>query len=220
MATLVELVDPTSRYGGLKDGYRRGQLGNPTGTVGQPPAFRGRKIEPGGSIEAPKILSSAARQNKGTNVAIPYPRVAPADTLANIGRVAPGDVLFVHRNKLSCTSHVKLSHSVKLLTTASSTAHANTHRVSGLDAVNRGLRTYQAGRTVLVNSTNPADDWRQLTYLNDWTLDGVVIGDDSPGFFLDSTAEAGADRIFNVCVQGVCNVNNGYGVLRLSTRAL
>lgn len=216
MATLVELVNPSNSFGGIRDGYRRGQLGQPTGTVGQPPAFRGRKIEPGGQVEAPKILSSAARQSRGTNVTIPYPRVAPADELANIGRVAPGDLLFIHRNKLSATSHVRMSHSAEMLTTASATAHANTHRVSGLDAVNRGLRRYQAGRTVLVNSTNPADDWRKLTYLNDWTLDGIVIGDDSPGFFLDSTAEAGADRIFNVGIQGVCNVNNGYGVLRLS----
>ena len=42
-------------------------------------------------LKAPRILSSAARHNRATNVTIPYPRVTPADELCNKGRLSPGD---------------------------------------------------------------------------------------------------------------------------------
>lgn len=74
MATLVSLVDPSDTFGGLRDGYRRAQLGQPNATAGQLPKFRGETNTPGQSIKAPKILSSAARQDKGTNATIPYAR--------------------------------------------------------------------------------------------------------------------------------------------------
>jgi hypothetical protein len=74
MATVVELVNSSDTWGGLRDGYRRSQVGFPTGTVGQAPAFRGVNVDPGKEVKAPKILASAARNNAGTNVAIPYAR--------------------------------------------------------------------------------------------------------------------------------------------------
>eukprot|EP00966_Prymnesium_polylepis_P041691 968156-Prymnesium_polylepis.1 len=74
MATIVELVNPSDTFGGLRDGYRRAQPGVPTSTVGQAPRYRGENNVPGSDVKAPKILSSAARQNQGTNVTIPYPR--------------------------------------------------------------------------------------------------------------------------------------------------
>lgn len=74
MATVVSLVQPSDTFGGLRDGYRRAQLGQPNATAGQPPKFRGESNTPGQAIKAPKILSSAARQDQGSNVTIPYAR--------------------------------------------------------------------------------------------------------------------------------------------------
>ena len=74
MATPVALVDSRDTWGGLRDGYRRAQPGVPTSTVGQPPQFRGARNAPGQAVPAPKILASAARNNQGTNVCIPYAR--------------------------------------------------------------------------------------------------------------------------------------------------
>lgn len=81
MSTIVELVNSTPLYGGLNDGYRRSQLGQPSGTVGQPPRFRGETNTPGSDVKAPRILSSAARNNRATNVTIPYARVLSFATL-------------------------------------------------------------------------------------------------------------------------------------------
>lgn len=74
MMSVIEAVRPSSAYGGLSDGYRRAQLGYPTGTVGQPPRFRGETNVPGNAVQAPKILSSSARNNRQTNVCLPYAR--------------------------------------------------------------------------------------------------------------------------------------------------
>lgn len=74
MATPVALVDSRDTWGGLRDGYRRAQPGVPTSTVGQPPQFRGTRNTPGQGVPPPKILASAARNNQGTNVCVPYAR--------------------------------------------------------------------------------------------------------------------------------------------------
>lgn len=165
MATVVDLVQPRDTFGGLRDGYRRTQLGQPSGTVGQLPKNRGESNVPGQDIKAPKILSSAARHNRGTNATLPYARVTPADELADIGRVGPGDVLFIQRHTISMTSAVRENHKQAAQVTRSvSTPHANVQRVCGLDAMNRMLapNNYRAERTILVNATHPADDWRRL----------------------------------------------------------
>lgn len=168
---------------------------------------------PGQAIKAPKILSSAARQDQGTNVTLPYARVTPADELCNIGRVAPGDVLFVHRNAISVTSAVRMNHrQQEQISISASMPHARVQRVAGLDYVNRslGASNYQANHTILVNSLNPCDEWRSLGFLNDWTLDGIVMSDDSPGYMLSSGTGARNDRLFNVAIQGPAQVNNGF----------
>ena len=139
--------------------------------------------------------------------------VTPADELCNIGRVAPGDVLFVHRNAISVTSAVRMNHrQQEQVTTSVSMPHARVQRVAGLDYVNRslGASNYQANHTILVNSLNPCDEWRSLGFLNDWTLDGIVMSDDSPGYMLSSGTGARNDRLFNVAIQGPAQVNNGF----------
>ena len=62
--------------------------------------------------------------------------------------------------------------------------HARVQRVAGLDYINRalGASNYKANHTILVTSHNPADEWRSLKFLNDWTLDGIVMSDGSSNF--------------------------------------
>ena len=73
---MIAAVNPRSgRVGGLSDGYLTAQSGPPTGTPGSAPPFRGVSNVPGSDIGAPEILSSAARNNRGSNVQIPYARV-------------------------------------------------------------------------------------------------------------------------------------------------
>ena len=213
MSTVVSLVNSTPLYGGISDGYRRSQLGNPTGTVGQPPKFRGEVNKPGSDVKAPKILSSAARQNRATNVTIPYARVCSSEDLVNKGRLSPGDVAFISRYQHGLTGQARLNHAQKRqIITSASTPHANISRLVGLDYVNRGLGpdNYKAGSTVLVNSSNPLDDWRSLSFLNEFTPDGVILSNDSPGYTESTSSGVRNDQIFNVGIQGPVQLNNGY----------
>ena len=215
MSSPLDFIAPSSKYGGLKDGYRRSQLGVPTGTVGQPPKFRGEKNKPGDAIKAPKIYSSSARQNRGTNVTIPYARVAVADELANIGRMTPGDVVFVHRNadatRLQITPNANARRDAQSYVSMS-TPHAQIQRLAGLDYMNRCLSVsnFEPGYNALVNSNNACDDWRNLRAFHDWVVDGIILSNDSPGYVLSSGQDARNDRIFNIAVQGLAQVNNGY----------
>lgn len=208
MATIVELVNPKDTFGGLKDGYRRAQPGVPTSVAGQAPARRGADNVPGTAIAAPRILSSAAQHYRKSNATIPYPRVTRAEDLSNIGRCAPGDVIFIHRDRITAAPAVKVNQWQSSQYTASvSHPHANIHRLVGLDFMNRLLSRPKVGATILVNSVNPADEFRKLSAITEWTVDGVVLSDDSPGFMLSSTGHD--DRILNVAVQGQAPVNNG-----------
>lgn len=213
MSTIVELVNSTPVHGGLGDGYRRSQLGQPSGTVGQPPRFRGENNTPGSDVKAPRILSSAARNNRATNVTIPYARVVPADELCNKGRLSPGDVAFVSRYQYGRTQQLKLNQKqASQVVTSASIAHASVSRIAGLDYINRALgpTNYEAGSTVLVDSVNPLDDWRSLTFLNEWTLDGIVMSNDSPGYVLGASTDSRNDQLFNMGIQGPVQLNNGY----------
>jgi len=201
---------PPLVWGGLRDGYRRSQLGTPTGTVGQAPSFRGVALTPGEAVKAPKILASAARQNAGTNVCVPYPRVCPADELRDKGRLGPGDVAFVHRASIGSGS--KIQRNVKAAAGGYGTPDANVHSLAGVDWLNRmlGSEHYVGGKSILVNSNNPADHWRSLSLLSEWSLDGIVISNDEPGYVLSSGTGERNDQLFNIAVQGPTQVNNGY----------
>jgi len=212
MSTIVSLVNSTPTYG-LNDGYRRAQLGNPSGTVGQPPKFRGEVNKPGSDIKAPRILSSAARNNRATNVTIPYTRVCAADELCNKGRLSKGDVAFISRYQYGISGQLKMNqHQKNQIVTSASMAHAHVCRLVGLDWINRmlGADNYVPGNTVLVDSANPLDDWRSLTFLNTYTLDGVVMSNDTPGYVTNTSSGASNDQIFNMGIQGPVQLNNGY----------
>jgi len=211
MSTIVELVSSTPVNGGLDDGYRRSQLGRPSGTVGQPPKFRGETNKPGDDVKAPRVLSSAARHNRATNVTIPYARVTTADELCDKGRLSPGDLAFISRYQYGTTSQVRMNQKQKAqIVTSASTPHADVSRLAGLDYINRMLQNYHPNSTVLVDSVNPLDDWRKLTFLNEWTVDGIVMSNDSPGYVLSTSAGSRSDQLFNMCIQGPTQVNNGY----------
>lgn len=212
MGSIVELVNSTPLFGGLS-GYRRSQLGQPNSSVGQPPQFRGEVSKPAADIKAPPILSSAARHNRGTNVTIPFPRVVIANELTNKGRLSPGDVAFIAKNQMGVTSHVRLNQQQQYQVTSSvSVPHASLSRLVGVDYINRGLgpANYAPGRTVLVDSINPLDDWRGLTFLQEYTIDGVVMSDDNPHYVMSSSEGNRNDQIFNMAIQGPVQLNNGY----------
>ena len=80
-------------FGGLS-GYRQVANGRPSAVDGSLPVFRGARNTPGSAVEAPEIRTSYNRQDRGTNVVIPYARVVPLSHLENVGRVNPGDVVF------------------------------------------------------------------------------------------------------------------------------
>lgn len=213
MSTVVSLVNSTPLHSGISDGYRRSQLGNPTSSVGQAPKFRGEVNNPGSNVKAPKILSSAARHNRATNVTIPYARVCSSEDLVNKGRLSRGDVAFIARSRHGLTGHTQLNHEQKRqIITSASTPHANISRLVGLDYINRGLGidNYKAGATVLVDSLNPLDDWRSLSFLNKFTLDGIVLSNDSPGYIESTSNGTRNDQLFNIGIQGPVQLNNGY----------
>merc|ERR1719506_1471601 len=82
------------KWGGLT-GYKRPLQSNPTRVPNNLPASRAAPNTPGAPIKAPAIKSSAAHPDRKTNVCIPYARLCPLDNGRSLGRVAPGDVLFV-----------------------------------------------------------------------------------------------------------------------------
>ena len=231
MSDPVSASQSAPLFGGLS-GYRRPTPGKPTSVPGGLPAFRGRNNTPGSTVAAPSIRTSYNRQDKGTNVCIPYARVVPLDHLRNVGRVSPGDVAFCSRFTMS------LGH-----------AQATETRVVGLDYLNRELggrpeydaresggpgkyvENWAIGHNVLLGAGasasltpfvvgNPgiddldpgdiiADNWRSLALLREWACDGVVLSNDEPHCFQSGGDHDG--QIFNIAVQGVCALNNGYG---------
>lgn len=157
--------------------------------------------------------------------------MTPADELANKGRLNTGDVCFIQRHALSQTGQVRWSMGEETQGTqptrnaVGSYPHASVTRICGLDHMNRMLgpdnykietngfnnpRDYR-GSSVLVNSRNPADDWRELSVLSDWTIDGVVLSNDNPHYYMSTTGGERNDQLFNVAIQGACQLNNGYG---------
>jgi len=210
MGTIVELVNPRDTLGGLRDGHRRDQSGVPTSTLGQVPRYQGETHNPGSDVNAPKILSSAVRQNQGTNVAIPYARVVRADEASHKGRLDQGDVAFISRYGSTTGTQMRPAQFTDKRN-ANHYPHADISRLAGLDYINTKLEEYVLGHTVLVNSHCPQDEWRSLSFLNEWTVDGVVMSNDSPGYVLSSSRGARNDQLFNVAIQGPTQINNDFG---------
>ena len=204
----VSSVDTTPLFGGAT-GVRRAAPGAPTSVPGNLPASRGVANSPGRAISAPAVRSSYNRQDRGSNVTIPYPRIARAEETHTIGRVAPGDVVF---------------HST-YRDAGNGRRNPTPMRIVGVDLLNQRMGgvpghsidstirdPHVIGYSAIVSSLpgdgHRPDDWRTLAFFKEWACDGVVLSNDEPGCFSDS---AGVDgRLFNIAVQGIANVHNGY----------
>ena len=217
MSTPVVAVSSAPTFGGLT-GYKRPVLGKPTQVPTNLPAFRGRTNKPGSDVKTPAIQNSKNRQDRGTNVTIPYARICPIDHMCDLGRVSPGDVVFTSRTQVT-SYHVSTQRQ---------------ERVVGIDFLNKALGNddatrparslihprWEVGNTVLLggetNSNAPADDllgnfmadnWREASFLRDWVCDGIVLSNDEP---YAHTSNGNRDvQQFNICVQGLSAVNNG-----------
>jgi hypothetical protein len=196
MSTLADAV-ASDRFSGLS-GFKRGLSGNPTRIPSNLPAFRGVSGQPGGQVKAPAIRSSANVNYRKTNALVPYARVCSVGGTEHIGRASPGDVVFVSKAAHGLPGY----------------AHSRFSKVVGIDFLNRSLgkdflrqtRPQGGAYSHILPKTagmRVADDWRKVPFLAEWALDGVVLSSDKPVGERDS-------HLFNIGIQGVCPVNNGY----------
>lgn len=213
MSTPVEGVTNTPLYGGTR-GVKRPAQGIPTSVPRNAPAFRGERNKPGDRVKAPAI-ETKNRNDRGTNVTIPYSRLVHWDTLKDVGRISPGDAVFTSRMRTGGPHY------------ASTTAPT---QIVGVDWMNRQLgnrtdpldpdtRKWTPGFNVLLGGDMSAektltvgdyacDNWRECSILRGWCLDGVVLSNDEPGVYHGSGRNDA--QLFNIAVQGLATVNNGY----------
>ena len=212
MSTPVGSVQAVNAHKGVK----RSVLGNPVGVPHQLPGFRGRVVDAGGPIKAPK-LRNGNLNNQTSNVRIPYSRVCPLEFLSSYqGRLGPGDLVFSHKYPPGFMSSRPYANNATLGVNTLS-------RVVGLDGLNRilmgsGPNGWRLGDNVYDASNNAADGAYgvlsstdgvyALTALNEYRLDGVVISNDEPGSFTSSGTRDNA--LFNVAIQGPVETNNGF----------
>ena len=214
MLAAVNPVDVPQR------GVKRPLLGAPVNVPNNLPAFRGKLVAPVGALKVPK-LSQGNKNNRETNVGIPYSRVCPLEFLSSwTGRLSPGDVAFVFKEPPGFLSSNSTGNNA-------TNGTATMSRVIGLDGVNRLLHGtsspdgWVAGHNVLVVDPgksalnvltigpNEKLGGFKLRMLDSVRLDGVVQSNDEPFSFTSNGKRDAA--VFNNVIQGVCpRVNNGY----------
>lgn len=209
MTTPISAVQGQNAHKGVK----RGLVGNPLGVPKQLPGFRGRVVDAGGPVKAPK-LRNGNLNNSTSNVRIPYSRVCPLQFLSSYqGRLGPGDVIFTHKYPPGFVASRPTANNMTLGVNTLS-------RVVGLDGLNRllmqsGPNGWREGENVLI-ATPGKGAWSvldtngafTLSVLKEYHLDGVVISNDEPGAFTSSGSRDNA--LFNVAIQGPVETNNGY----------
>ena len=210
MATLIEAVGGDT-FGGLS-GYRRPTAGNPTRVPTNLPAFRGATNKPGSNVAAPAIQSSKNRNNRGTNVLIPYSRITTYEE-REVGGKLPGDLAFL-------SSFAPNMLKVGGVSYTSTTGHDVFHysRVVGLYALNQmlallGARDGSQKLTTVYEdqdgTKNIGDHWYEVPTLNEYRLDGIVLSNDLPDVQSGSTKNE-SGQLYNIAIQGPTPVNNGY----------
>ena len=226
MSNPVAASQSTPLFGGLS-GYRRDAPGKPTSVPGSAPAFRGVGNKPGQPVKAPGIRTSYNRGDRGSNVVIPYARVVPLEHLRDVGRVSPGDVVFAARTKLTphgygMQTQMRLVGVDWLNRQLGGRPEYDRSHKTGMD---RFSHLWQVGYNVLLGTPAGAsgsngaadrllignviaDEWRGLTVFQEWCCDGVVLSNDQPNAHNSSGERDG--QLFNIAVQGMCPVNNGY----------
>jgi len=193
----------TDTYGGLS-GYKRPLSGgNPTRVPANLPAFRGTTNKPGSNVRAPAIKASANHPDRKTNVCIPYARQVPLQVNADMGRVQAGDLIFISRDRPGIPGY----------------AHCRFTRMAGVDALNKWMgpnfwymRTDDTSKFRYISVDNPriADDWREVPFLSEWTLDGIVLSNEERETFYADGPTAASGQLFNIAIQGPCMMNNGF----------
>ena len=210
MSTPVGAVQADNAQRGVK----RSVQGNPVGVPMQLPGFRGRVVDAGGPVRAPK-LRNGNLNNETSNVRIPYNRVCPLEMLSSYqGRLGPGDCVFAHKYPPGFTRSLPGANNATLGVHTLS-------RVVGLDGLNRMLmgsspNGWRIGENVLhdIDGAGPYgvlegnDGVFALATLNEYRLDGIVISNDEPGGFVSSGSRDNA--IFNIAIQGPTETNNGF----------
>ena len=200
-------------------GVKRGLLGNPVSVPNQLPGFRGRIVDAGGPVRAPKPRNGNLN-NSTSNIRVPYNRVAPLEFLSSYtGRLSPGDVVFVSKYAPGFVGRKSdFNHQINNATLGVNTMT----RVVGLDGLNRLLmgsnpQGWQVGLNVLWLNEDPNLNFNQamrptdvssgsntakfkLSVLDEYRLDGLVISNDEPGTFTSSGSRDNA--LFNVAIQG------------------
>jgi hypothetical protein len=222
MSTPVGAVQAQNAQKGVK----RSVQGNPVSVPMQLPGFRGRIVDAGGPIKAPK-LRNGNLNNETSNVRVPYNRVCPLEMLSPYqGRLGPGDLIFNHKYAPGFLQ--------SRATANNATLGVNTlSRVVGLDGLNRllmgsspngwrlGENVYEAPDTKLEDGAygvlGGSGGVFELSTLNEYRLDGVVISNDEPGAFTSSGRRDNA--IFNIAIQGPTETNNGFLMYEDPTKA-
>ena len=167
MATLIEAVGGDT-FGGLS-GYRRPTSGNPTRVPTNLPAFRGATNKPGSNVAAPAIRSSKNRNNRGTNVLIPYSRITTYEE-REVGGKLPGDLAFL-------SSFAPNMLKVGGVSYTSTTGHDVFHysRVVGLYALNQMLALLGA-RDGSQKLTTVYEDPGDLAFLSSFAPNMLKVG--------------------------------------------
>ncbi len=154
---------------------------------------------PGRSVPAPPITASAAHPGKKSNNSIVYTRVCSESAARIAGR--PGNVTFISK---SCSAY----------------GGAGTERrsvMASLGAVNMSLSHRDDGRTTMSKAgggslKDPFTGMWSLRELNEWRLDGVVLGNPAlvnaypTSDLIDGRLVATED--INVCIQGPASTLN------------
>ena len=198
-------------------GVKRSVQGNPVGVPMQLPGFRGRSVDAGAAVKAPK-LRNGNLNNETSNVRIPYNRVTPLEFLSSYqGRLGPGDLIFNYKYAPGFTAKQAFFNNATLGVNTLS-------RVVGLDGMNRilmgsGPNGWRLGENVYevpvervgygaYGVLSETDGTFALSALNEYRLDGIVISNDEPGAFTSSGSRDNA--IFNIAIQGPTETNNGF----------
>lgn len=217
MTTPVQTVTSEPLFGGTR-GVKRPITGAPTSIPRSLPAFRGVEAPPGKRVKSPAI-EAKNRNNRGTNVTIPYGRLVSWDALRDVGRVSPGDAVFVSRMSAGGPMYAPTAAPTRVVGVDWLNRQLGNVRGDGLKLnkaelkpgfnVILGVDTGSADADALADAVS--DNWRELTLLQNWALDGVVLSNDEPGVMKGSGANDA--QLFNICIQGFCAVNNGYGII-------
>ena len=213
MATLTSAVGGDT-FGGLS-GYKRPVSGNPTRVPSNLPAFRGTTNTPGQAIGVPKITSSKNRNDRGTNILVPYSRITHYDE-REFGGKLPGDLAF-----LSAYAPNTLPFNSKFGEGGpSGNGIYQYSRLLGLYALNTtlaelsALNRYNEYANVMLlkdreDTMKILNEWHTVPTLKEYRLDGIVLSDDQPGV-KHGSSKNDLGQLFNIAVQGPTAINNGY----------